>query len=178
MYFTTWIAFGATAMNYGVWRESAGLPSIAEKFTTINDAKRETTYNWIMTGCFSCLFAGAATDMYYNRDYIDIRYLGEPINLEKKDWIVILIVVWTEVALCAAAIAFNEVLKIECRLPCTVKRSTGSYHFVVAWRQVEFFVILLDTGVKFWVILRYAGVGGGNVYVALLDLRMGTDRLV
>jgi len=160
VFFTTWIAFGASALNFRVWRESAGLPSIADKFTTIYDGRRETTYNWIWTGWFSCIFAGAATDMYYNRDEIDIRYRGDPVSLGQKDWIIILGVVWAEVTLCAAAIVFNEFFHKACRLPCTVKRSTGPYHCVFAWRQLEFFVIVVDTAVKFWVILEYAGVDG------------------
>lgn len=166
VYFTTWIAFAATATNYGVWRESAGLPSMTDKVSTLYDGKRETTYHWIWTGCFSCIFAGAATDMYYNRGEIDIRYRGDPISLKDKDWIIILVVVWAEVALCAAAIALNEVLLPKyttCRLPCTVRRTStgGSCHCTFSWRLLEFFVVLVDTGVKFWVILEYASVDGG-----------------
>jgi hypothetical protein len=44
VFFTTWIAFGSIALNYGVWRESAGLPSMADKI--MNSHNRETTYNW------------------------------------------------------------------------------------------------------------------------------------
>lgn len=59
VFFTTWIAFGSTAMNYGIWRESADLSTLTLKY----QRKRDTTYNWIWTGFFSCVFAGAATDM-------------------------------------------------------------------------------------------------------------------
>jgi hypothetical protein len=40
VFFTTWIAFGSIALNYGVWRESAGFTALAEK---INLHHRETT---------------------------------------------------------------------------------------------------------------------------------------
>ena len=79
VYFTTWIAFGSIALNYGVWRESAGLPSVAEQVSVL---RRETTYNWIWIGIFSAIFAGAATDMYRNRDDIELRFQGEVLILQ------------------------------------------------------------------------------------------------
>jgi len=73
-------------------------------------------------------------------------------------------VVWAEVVLCGVAILMNEKLNVNaCRLPCVVKRSDGDYHVVFGWRQLEGFVIMLDTGTKFWVILTYAAVDGGKL---------------
>lgn len=158
VYFTTWIAFGATAMNYGVWRESAGLPAVTVQVTTLS---RETTYNWVWTCFFSYIFAGSATDMYYNRDEIVLRYNGDALDLVTKDWIIILSVVWSEVAVCLTAIMLNESsFQTSWQLPCVVTRSTGNYRCVLGWRQLEGVVIGLATGCKFWVILRYATVDG------------------
>lgn len=163
VYFTTWIAFAASALNYGIWRESAGLPSLSDKVTTQFDGRRETTYNWMWTGFFSSIFAGAATDMYYNRDEIDIRYQGEPVTLKDKDWRIVLIVVWAEVVLCATAILFNEASLGSCRLPsCAVQRPSGLYRCVFGWRHLEGFILLVDIGVKFYVILKYAAADGGR----------------
>lgn len=79
VYFTTWIAFGSIALNYFVWRESAGLPSMEDM---VSQWRRETTYNWIWIGIFSAVFAGAATDMYRNREDIELRLQGETLELE------------------------------------------------------------------------------------------------
>jgi hypothetical protein len=154
VFFTTWIAFAAAAMNYGVWRESAGLPPLAV------ESNRETTYNWMWIWVFSALFAGSATDMYYNRENIVLRYRGQPLDLVHKDWIIILSVVWSETALCLIAIYLNERMETSCRLPCYVRRSTGTYRCVLGWRQWEGFVLLVATACKFWVILKYASVDG------------------
>jgi hypothetical protein len=157
VYFTAWISFGAMALNYGVWRESAGLRSWAEK---VNSYHRETTYNWIWTGIFSCIFAGGATDMYYNSDLLELRYRGERLNLHRHDWIVILSVVWTEVALCILAVVFNETFRsFSWILPCRFRRRGISYRFVFGWRQLEVLVILVAIGAKFWAILHYTGFG-------------------
>ena len=163
VYFTTWIAFSASAMNYGIWRESAGLQPIADKMTMLKEGRRETTYHWMWTGIYSCIFAGAATDMFYNRAEIDIRFRGDPISLHDKDWIIILAIVWAEAALCASAIVFNEVFQNSWRLPCTIGRAKMRYRCVLGWRQLEGPVIILDTAVKFWVILEYAAVDGGTI---------------
>jgi hypothetical protein len=155
VYFTTWIAFASTALNYGVWRESAGLQSFASKLTS-----RETTYNWIWISFFSFIFAGAATDMYYNRDQIVLRFRGQPLDLATKDWTIILSVVWSEVTLCLTAIVLNESFQTSWRLPCVVSRRDHKYRCVFGWRQLEGPVLLISTGCKFWVILEYAAVDG------------------
>lgn len=163
VYFTTWIAFSASAMNYGIWRESSGLPLITDKVTMLHEGRRETTYHWMWTGIFSCIFAGAATNMYYNRSEINIRYQGDPISLRDKDWIIILGLMWGEVALCMTAIMLNEVFQNSWHLPCIIKRSKNRYRCVFGWRQLEGFVIIVETAVKFWVILEYAAADGGTL---------------
>lgn len=176
VYFTTWIAFGATAMNLAVWRESAGLHSL-------NDATfyRETTYNWLWIGFFSCIFAGAATDIFYNRSEIVLQFRGETLRLQGHEWVTILIVVWAEVVLCFLAVALNETQscvfspgsgRSVWQLPCVVRRPTGSYRCVLGWRQWEGVALILATGLKFWVILEYSSVDGvipglSNAYFGL-----------
>jgi hypothetical protein len=189
VYFATWIAFGATAMNYSVWRESAGRKQTmwhreysryqrrqnrdsfrnSQRSNASQGADhRETTYNWLWIGFFSCIFAGAATDIYFNRDNIVLRFRGVPLDLLPHDWIIILTVVWSEVALCCLAVLLNTTWSAaastpSCRLPhCTIPREDRPerYRCVFGWRQMEGLVILLTTGLKFWVILKYAAVDG------------------
>ena len=93
------------ALNYGVWRESAGLPALSERWSQNN---RETTYNWIWTGYFSIIFAGAATDIYVHRDEIVLRLRDGLFKLTRSEWILVLCVVWSEVGVCAMAVAFNK----------------------------------------------------------------------
>lgn len=167
VFFTTWIAFGSVAMNYGVWRESAGLPSLLA-FNKVENGGyyRETTHNWMWICMFSIIFAGSATDIYINRSDIVLRYRGQPLALVNQDWIIILSVVWSEVALCLMAIVFNEYFHTlsssSCRLPCVVSRPAGKgrYRCVFGWRQFEGFILVVATGCKFWVILEYAAVDG------------------
>jgi hypothetical protein len=160
VYFATWIAFGATAMNFGVWRESAGLPPVMVQVAALES--RETTYNWLWICFFSMIFAGASTDMYFNRSQLTLRFQGEPLDLLIRDWTIILSVVWSEVALCVVAIMLNELLTFHksWRLPCVVTRNADRYRCVLGWHQLEGLVIFLATGCKFWVILKYAAVDG------------------
>lgn len=74
---------------------------------------------------------------------------------------IILSVVWAETALCFVAIFLNEMFHASCYLPCVVKRASEQYRCIFGWRQIEGLVILIDSGCKFWVILKYASVDGG-----------------
>lgn len=154
VFFSAWIAFLSVARNYIVWRQSAGRPS--QVFV------RATSYNWLGTAFFSCMFAGAATNMFLNRDNIEIQYRGQTLDLVEEDWQIILCVVWSEVAMCCAAISLNEIPHTNC---CRQQRSLVCfrYRFYVGWRHVEGLLILISTGAKFWVILRYAASVGGVI---------------
>jgi hypothetical protein len=156
-FFTAWIAFGSIALNYTVWRESAGLPSLADK---VNFHQRETTYNWIWTGIFSAVFAGSATDIFINREEITLRLRDEILVLENKEWVIVLAVVWTEVAVCIMAVLFNEWFPQPMTLPGRIQCRGASYRCVLGWRQLEGPIVLAALGTKFWVILEYTGVGG------------------
>lgn len=158
VYFTTWIGFGATALTYGVWRESAGLLTLTEK--TVKHLQRETSYNWIYTAVFSAVFAGSMTDIYANREVVDIRFRGEQVLVAQKTWTVILGVIWTEVALCAMVVGLNETLVNSWQLPCPIRRATGTFRLIFGWRQIEGVIILVSMAGKFYTIIRYTGVDG------------------
>jgi hypothetical protein len=153
VYFTTWIAFVSALLNCGVWRVSAGRPSLAEK---INLHHRETTYNWIWTLCFLFIFAGAATDIYLNRDEITFRLKGEVLVLSQRDWLIILSIVWAFVGICLLALLFNHYLTKEVE----VKFCGGRRRFVLGWRQFEGIIILAMVGVFFWIIYTQTGANG------------------
>lgn len=140
-----------------MWRESAGLPSLADK---VNFHQRETTYNWIWTGIFSAVFAGSATDIFINREEITLRLRDEILVLENKEWVIVLAVVWTEVAVCIMAVLFNEWFPQPVTLPGRIQCRGASYRCVLGWRQLEGPIVLAALGTKFWVILEYTGVGG------------------
>ena len=44
------------------------------------------TYNWMWSFFFVVAFAGAATDIFYNRSELTIRHKGEVIDLTNQDW--------------------------------------------------------------------------------------------
>jgi hypothetical protein len=158
VFFTTWIAFGSIALNYGVWRESAGLPSMADKI--MNSHNRETTYNWLWTALFSSVFAGSATDIFYNRDDIELRFGGKILTLSDRDWYFILSAVWAEVILCILAVFLNEWFPESPQCPCGRQRQGGIFRCIFGWRQIEGLVILIWAAGKFYVILEYTAVGG------------------
>ena len=105
---------------------------------------------------FSTIFAGAATDLYYNRDEITLRFQNKPFILEANDWRIVLAVVWTEVAVCMIAIVVNEGFSS----PFSFQRVFGTYRCSFGWRQLEGLIFVTAIGAKFWVILEYAGVDG------------------
>jgi hypothetical protein len=150
VYFTTWIAFASACLNYGVWRVSAGLSSLAEK---VNLHHRETTYNWLWT--LSCLFifAGAATDNYFNREEVTVRQKGQDVDLSDREWRIILAICWSFVAVSLLALFMNHVsTKSLDFMLC------GKFRVMVGWRHIEGLVILLMVGVFFWFIYEHTGV--------------------
>lgn len=143
VYFSAWIGFCAMALNYGLWRESAGLPSLTDRLTSEGTDSRQTTYNWIWTGIFSCIFAASATDIYYNRNDVELRYRGERLDLDRSDWVLVFSTIWTEVGVCVMAVTFNEGLPMLRRFHCLF-RSTGVAFY--GWRQLEGLIILTAIG--------------------------------
>jgi len=152
VFFTTWIAFVCTALNLGVWRESADLPRLAVKVLTHH---RETTYNWCWTLIFTLVNAGAVTDMYFNRDEITLRLKGEALVLSFEGWMTVLGLVWSQVGVCILAISINHYWLHSCKI-----QLSGDCRFVLNWKGPEGLLILFLVGLNFWVILTYTGVDG------------------
>lgn len=157
-FFTAWISAAATFMTFGVWRESAGLVSLTEN--AINGLRRQTTYNWMWTFVFSFVFAVSSTDIYINRAQVELKFQGEALDVENDTWTNVLVIVWSDVLVCILVIAFNEIFVASWQFPCQIRRSTGIYHFVFGWRQLEVLIILIMMGLKFYGILEYTGVEG------------------
>ena len=152
VFFTSWIVFICTALNLGVWRQSANLPMIANKILA---HKRETTYNWCWTLVFNLVTAGAATDMFFHREEITFRLKGEELVLDYGSWMRVLAVVWSIALCCFVAIFFNNFWTTTWKL-----KLSSECRFVLNWKFFEGLLILTMMGFKFWIILTYTGVGG------------------
>jgi hypothetical protein len=165
VYFTTWISFGSAVLNCGVWRVSAGLPSLAEK---ICFHRRETTYNWMWTLFSSAVFAASVTDVYFNRDEVTIRIRGGGVSdIERLAWIQVMVVNWGLVCVCIGALLLNHYLTRSLEL-----KLWGENRFILGWRQIEGIVLLGMVGAFFWFIYIYTGVdgainGASNAYYSL-----------
>jgi len=152
VFFTTWIAFAASAMNYGVWKTSAGFESLAEKVSTHH---RETTYNWLWLLLCICIFAGAATDIYFNREELDIRFGEDGSDLSEPGWFIVLAVVWSFLGLGIISVALNhfstQSLDIRCGDRCRL---------VIGWRHAEGLIILFMVVVFFILLIEHSGANG------------------
>ena len=155
VYFTTWIAFVASVVNCGVWRMSAGLPSLAEQITFHH---RETTYNWLWTFLFVSIVAGSVSDIYINRDDITLRLKGKVLDLSQNDWVLILSLSWGFVGVCIMALTLNHYCHHE--ISIRLWQRIGGGRFVLGWRQLEGFAILGMVVVFFWMIYQQTGVNG------------------
>lgn len=152
--FTTWIAFAASVVNYGVWRKSAGLPSLAVEASLHH---RETTYNWLWLSLCMAIFAGAATDIYFNRDELNLRFTSEGADLADDEWIVVLAVVWGLLALGLVGILLNHYSN---QPIIAIRLVRSRSRIVLGWRHFEGIVIMLLLGVFFFLLIVYAGVDG------------------
>lgn len=166
VFFTTWIAFCATVNNLAVWRESAGLLSLFDK----RSHARETTYNWLWTAFFSTILAGSVADIYIYRDEITLQSDGQELNISQDSWIIVLSVVWTEVAVCCVALLLNHFQVEPYKLPCHCRRHDHSVRCVFGWRQLEGLVLIVSVGGKYYVVLKYTGAdtvinGLSNAYI-------------
>lgn len=152
VYFTTWIAFAASVLNYGVWRTSSGLSSFAEK---VSNHHRETTYNWLWLLLCICIFAGAATDIYFNRDELDLRFGPDETNLSERDWRIVLGIIWSFLGLGLFSVLFNHfsTQSLDFRL------GTNS-RIILGWRHFEGIIILFMVGVFFYLLIKHSGVDG------------------
>jgi hypothetical protein len=152
VFFTSWIAFMSAALNYGVWRVSAGYQSIAE---WVNLHHRETTYNWLWTMFFACACAGSISGVYRNREYVTIWIKGEELVLTQREWIRIVVLMWGLVGVCIIALLFNHYLDKSWEM-----KFFGGYRIILGWRQAEGFVALGMVVAFFWFVYDMSGVDG------------------
>lgn len=142
IYFTTWVAFLSSVLNFGVWRISAGKPSLAEEIIYHG---RMTTYNWVWTLICVTITAGAVTDVYFNQDYVTIRLKGEVVVNSNVRWITVLSVAWGSVFLAALSIVLNT------RTPKSIKINfRGGKRLVIEWRHFEGIFALAFVGYVRW----------------------------
>ena len=153
VFFTTWIAFFASVINCGVWRISAGLPSIAEQIT-LHD--RETQYNWSWTLFSVCVYSGSVTDVYLSRNDLVLRVKGEVLNLSRLNWVRILSINWALAAICIIALLINQYTKSSFG-GFIVKGCDGKNKCLFGWRQIEGLLALAMAGYTFWIIFAFTG---------------------
>jgi len=152
VFFTTWIAFAASAMNYGVWRTSAGLESLAEKISTHH---RETTYNWLWLLLCISIFAGAGTDMFFNKDELNFQFGKNRTPFTEQAWKIALAMVWGFLGLGIVSVALNHYLTQSLDLRC------GDHcRIVVGWRHIEGLIIICMVVVFFFLLIEHSGANG------------------
>lgn len=152
VFFTTWIATASSFLNYGVWRKSSGFPSLAEK---VSAHHRETTYNWLWLLLCIAIFAGASTDIYFNRSELDLRFGPDGTDLTEQDWKVVLALIWSFLGLGIACVLLNHysTRSIQVRLGTNAR-------IILGWRHIEGVVILFMVGVFFYLLIQHSGVDG------------------
>lgn len=152
VFFTTWIASASSFLNYGVWRTSSGLPSLAEKVSTHH---RETTYNWLWLLLCICIFAGASTDIYFNRDELDLRFGPDGTDLSDRDWRIVLAIIWSFLGLGLICIVLNHYSTQSINI-----RLGANSRIILGWRHCEGIIILFMVGVFFFLLIEHSGVDG------------------
>lgn len=152
IFFTTWIAFAASVLNYGVWRTSSGLSSLAERISTHH---RETTYNWLWLLLCTCIFAGSATDIYFNRDELDLRFGTDGTDLSDQDWRIVLAIIWSFLGLGLISVLLNHYATQSIDI-----RFGANSRIVLGWRHCEGAIILVMVGGFFFLLIDHSGVDG------------------
>lgn len=95
---------------------------------------------------FAATCAGAWCSAYANREYLDLYYQGQPLNLSQRDWIVTMSVLWAFVIICMVSIALNHYLNKSCEI-----RVCGGGVVLFGWRQTEGLIALGLTGKWYFV---------------------------
>mmetsp|Transcript_3398 Transcript_3398/g.5596 ORF Transcript_3398/g.5596 Transcript_3398/m.5596 type:complete len:396 (+) Transcript_3398:115-1302(+) len=141
VFFTTWIAFIASALNYDMWRLGADLPCLTE---FVSRQRQTTIYNWSWTFVFTIITAGALTDMYVNREHYLLYQDGTPYRPPIQDWVRALSVSWSFVGIASFSI-YAKVMFVTWRKQ---------------WSYVEGVVIATLIGLTAWACTTYTGVQG------------------
>jgi hypothetical protein len=74
---------------------------------------------------------------------VTFKYLGQPISFSRKDWAIILAVLWGFVVVCLLALILNHYLKKSCEI-----RVCKGKVVLLGWRQIEGFIALGVAGKK------------------------------
>lgn len=142
VYFTTWIVFIASALNYDMWRLGADMPNLSE---FVSSQRKTTIYNWLWTFLFTVVTAGAVTDMYANREhFIFYDVDGEPIVQKQSNWVRTVAITWSTVAVSG----------------CVIFAKTMWGNWKGALSYFEGLLIATFIGVTAWVCTSYTGVQG------------------
>lgn len=159
VYFTTWIAFGSSLMNYDIWRSGAKLPTFGE----IN-FKRETTSNWIWVLVTELVYSFAVLDMYLHRDYLEFLIDGVLQGVPHHIWMQALGISFGFTGGCLVVLAGIWLIP-------------DHWTFRLLWidlsfRHVELVVVLGMVGTGAWGSFSYTGVNKamhqpGNAYFGI-----------
>jgi hypothetical protein len=140
VYFTTWIAFVSSVVNFSLWRISSGKTS----WDDLLHNKRKTSFNWFWTFIFTLIASFGASDTYANREVLASQFEGGNVNDDQK---LTMILVWVSVVICFAALAGNYYLTEEFSVTCCHK-----FEITLDWRQGEVILILGIFGLYAWII--------------------------
>uniref|UniRef100_A0A7S1DEV2 Transmembrane protein n=1 Tax=Cyclophora tenuis TaxID=216820 RepID=A0A7S1DEV2_CYCTE len=159
VYFTTWIAFGSSVLNFDVWRAGANLP-------TFGDVRfdRDTSHNWVWIIVSLTLSSFSALDMYFQRNDLEFIVDGEVFAVPDSEWIRALSLTFGFLGLSSFVLIGNSFLS-----SCKIRLCWG---LSVEWRHFELLTILGLLGTWGWVIFIYTGVDDsinqpGNAYFGI-----------
>lgn len=144
VYFTTWIAFVSSVMNFGVWRVSCGKVSFED---LLHDQKRATTFNWFWTVICALVSSLAASDLYANREHLSDKFEGGKYDM--SDIKLGMILAWASVGIGIVALLGNHYLTKEFSVTCCQK-----FEMTFDWRQGEVCLICMMLGLYGYIIFN------------------------
>lgn len=156
VYFTSWIALIGAFMNYDLWRAGAGKAGILD---FVSQQRQTTAFNWFWTCLFAVLTAGAATDIYFNREHYVFYQDGEVVQVQSNQLYRMLAITWVWVLtsiICLFAKFYWTHWKI----------------WKLKWYMIEGLILVASIGVLAWATTTFTGVqatinGPANAYFGL-----------
>ena len=159
VYFTTWIAFGASVLNFDIWRAGANLKTVGEF-----QFDRDTAFNWMwLIGCL-LLASFSALDMYAHRDDLEFIVNGQPFRIPAQEW-------YLPLGLSFGFLGLSLIVFVgNCYVSAWKIKLCGEYY--LEWRHFELLTILGLLGTWSWIIFVYTGVDDeinrpGNAYFGI-----------
>ena len=159
VFFTSWISFFSSILNFGQWRMSSNLPSIAEM---VDSHHRETTYNWLWVLFCNLIFAGALCDIYFNRNHYEWPRASSGDGTIKHLWMTIMLTTSALVLVSFLAIVFNHFLRKSCelRVPYFHSNTKKGTFVLLGWRQAEGIFIVSIIATLFYIVFAFTGGNG------------------